>query len=108
MEFCSACTEGTLVPKVGINTFEYKEGEYGVAYHFSECSACGALIADAQQTRLNKRLIRALKEEIDSNIGVIGIAPEYVIIDDLDVDYEVDFEIKEMDSEAAGMAGDWS
>lgn len=62
---CPLCEEGTLHERVEHEETEYI-GHTGVTpLYFSVCDACGSEVANAEQTRRNKRAMIAFRKQVD-------------------------------------------
>lgn len=62
---CPVCEEGVLLHKQALDKSEYKGVIENIPLFFSECSACGSELADANVARANKREMLAFKKRVD-------------------------------------------
>lgn len=64
-DLCRICGEGHLTVHVEKNPVEYKGVSEALDSFYSICDGCGSEQADAEQTRVNKRLMIAFKKRVD-------------------------------------------
>lgn len=62
---CPVCEEGSLINKHTFERANYKGVTEHIPLYFSECSACGSELADANLARSNKREMLAFKKRVD-------------------------------------------
>lgn len=64
-EICPICGEGHLHARMGVQTVDYRGQSGQIAFHYTECDACGSEQANAAQSRDNKRVMIAFKKQVD-------------------------------------------
>lgn len=64
-KICPICGEGQLHDRVVMEETEYGGHKGQTPLYFSQCDACGSEQADAEQTRMNKRVMIAFRKKVD-------------------------------------------
>lgn len=62
---CPLCGEGRITPLTEEVETEYRGQKGIVAYHYSECDACGSEITDGADSRANKRAVLCFRKQVD-------------------------------------------
>lgn len=62
---CPLCGEGHITPLTEDVETEYHGQKGLVAYHYSECDACGSEITNGADSRTNKRAVLRFRKQVD-------------------------------------------